>query len=93
MPASKITFNGINRAVSDFSNAGSCEELINLRPTDTGLNPAKDFQVMMRNIPWRNIWVHKVGPYTKYIAMKVVDNGTGKEIFHDIFHIHNALII
>lgn len=80
MPASKITFNGINRAVSDFSNAGSCEELINLRPTDTGLNPAKDFQVMMRNIPWRNIWVHKVGPYTKYIAMKVVDNGTGKEI-------------
>lgn len=80
MPASKITFNGINRAVSDFSNAGSCEELINLRPTDTGLNPAKDFQVMMRNIPWRNIWVHKVGPYIKYIAMKVVDNGTGKEI-------------
>ena len=80
MPASKITFNGINRAVSDFSNAGSCEELINLRPTDTGLNPAKDFQVMMRNIPWRNIWVHKVGPYTKYVAMKVVDNGTGKEI-------------
>lgn len=80
MPASNITFNGINRTVSDFSNSGSCEELINLRPTDTGLHPVKDFEVMMDNIPWLYVWEHKIGPHTKYIAMRVNVTNNGKDI-------------
>lgn len=37
MPQKVLRFTGINRRVSEFQSNGACEELINLRPTVTGL--------------------------------------------------------
>lgn len=75
MAVEQLNFQGINRAASDFSNGGACEEMINLRPTGTGLVPVKPFSVKMHGVAYDKLYIHKAGAVTNYIAVKL-DNGT-----------------
>lgn len=75
MAVEQLSFQGINRAASDFSNGGACEEMINLRPTGTGLVPVKPFSVKMHGVAYDKLYIHKAGAVTNYIAIKL-DNGT-----------------
>lgn len=72
MPISQLNFQGINRAISDYGNAGACEELINLRPTTAGLVPVKPFTVKMAAVTYDRVYVHKAGGRTNYIGVKMV---------------------
>ena len=75
MAVENLNFLGINRAITDFASTSACEELINLRPTGTGLIPVKPFSVKMASPAYQKIFVHKVGSGTNYIAtMNVNDN-------------------
>ena len=74
MAVDNFTYQGINRAVSDYSGAKMCEELINLRPTDGGLVPVKPFKVKLANFPYAKLFVHKTTDGDKYLAVK---KGTG----------------
>lgn len=71
MAVEQLNFQGINRAISDFSNGGACEELINLRPTGTGLVPVKPFTVMMTGVSYDKLYIHKTGAISNYIAVKL----------------------
>jgi hypothetical protein len=74
MPVSELNFKGINRAVSDYSSDGSCEELTNLRPTTGGLVPVKPFGRMMETV-YDKIYEHRVSDGTNYLAVRYA-NGT-----------------
>ena len=61
MPVTDIVFQGINRAISDYSSTGACEELINLRPTTGGLVPVKPFKDKYNaDKTFGKIFIHKV---------------------------------
>ena len=68
MPVNQLLFQGINRAISDYAGGGACEELINLRPTATGLVPVKPFSAQMSSILYDAVFVHQVGTGTNYIG-------------------------
>lgn len=70
MAVQTFTYGGINRAVSDYSGASACEELINLRPTEGGLIPVKDFSVKFGNVNFDKIFVHHTTGGDKYIAIR-----------------------
>ena len=69
MATDNFIYQGINRAVSDYSGARACEELVNLRPTEGGLVPVRDFSVKMANVPFRKIFVHHTTSGDRYIAI------------------------
>lgn len=75
MPVTDIVFQGINRAISDYSSTGACEELINLRPTTGGLVPVKPFSVKMRDVSFDKVLTHQVGSDTNYIAIRTEVDG------------------
>lgn len=78
MSVENLIFQGINRAISDFSSAGACEELINLRPTTAGLVPVKKFSVKMSGARSDDrVFVHEVSSVSNYIALRKV----GYELF------------
>lgn len=81
MPIDNLNFSGINRAVSDYGNAGSCEELINLRPTANGLEPVKPFVELFENRGYDRVYVHKAVGSNNYIAIK---SGTGMVIVYRV---------
>ena len=58
MATDNFIYQGINRAVSDYSGARACEELINLRPTEGGVVPVRDFATKLADTPYRRIFVH-----------------------------------
>lgn len=70
MAVQQLNFQGINRTITDYSSTTACEELINLRPTGTGLVPVKPFSVKMDNITYGKVFVHKAASETNYIALK-----------------------
>lgn len=74
MPIERLTFTGINRAVSDFSPSGACEELINLRPTTNGLVPAKRFALKASGLSIARLFEHKYAAATNYLAL-IESNG------------------
>lgn len=74
MATNKIQFSGINRTVSDYSGSGACEELINLRPTETGLVPVKGFSVKMSEVSYNKVYEHNVGTQVNYIGIKESTN-------------------
>ena len=74
MPATTLTFQGINRSISDFGQAGACEELINLRPTIAGLVPVKPFSVKIATLDYDNVYVHYAGSQKNYLATIWEDN-------------------
>lgn len=69
MAVENFIYQGINRAVSDYTGARMCEELINLRPTDGGLVPVRDFTAKMSNKPFFRVFVHHTTAGDKYIAV------------------------
>ena len=69
MPVSDIKFQGINRTITDYASAGACEELINLRPTGTGLIPVKPFVTKIKYNHYERVFVHKADAQTNYIAI------------------------
>lgn len=73
--AQQINFSGINRAVSDYSNTGACEELINLRPTNTGLVPVKPFAKKMQDVSFNKLYEHNVGGQVNYIGITFSNTG------------------
>ena len=70
MAVDNFIYQGINRAVSDFTGAQVCEELINLRPTEGGLVPVKDFSALFSNVGWEKVFVHYTTSGPKYIVVK-----------------------
>lgn len=70
MATDSLSYSGINRAVSDFSGAKFCEELINLRPTTDGLVPVKPFTTKYANSPYVKIFVHHTTDGDKYIGVR-----------------------
>lgn len=76
MAVENLNFLGINRAITDYASTSACEELINLRPTGTGLIPVKPFAVKMARPAYHKIFVHKVGSGTNYIATMDVNDET-----------------
>ena len=69
MATNQIQFTGINRAVSDYSNTGACEELIGLRPTNTGLAPVKNYSTQMNDTTYCKVYEHNVGSQVNYIGV------------------------
>lgn len=62
MPTQTLQFQGINRAITDYASAGACEELINLRPTGTGLVPVRPFTTKWHSSQTdTRVFVHKAG--------------------------------
>lgn len=70
MAVDNFIYQGINRAVSDFSGTRMCEELINLRPTDGGLVPVKDFSAKFTDKSWRRVFVHHTTSGDHYIVIR-----------------------
>lgn len=70
MAVDNFIYQGINRAVSDYTGAQVCEELINLRPTEGGLIPVRDFSALFSNVDWDKVFVHYTTSGPKYIVVK-----------------------
>lgn len=73
MAVQQLSFLGINRAVTDYSNTSACEELINLRQTTNGLVPVKPFSVKMAELPssYKKIITHNTTNGVNYLCYKV----------------------
>ena len=69
MAADNFIYQGINRAVSDYAGTRACEELINLRPTEGGVVPVRDFTTKMADKPFFKVFVHYTTSGPKYIAI------------------------
>lgn len=70
MAVDNFIYQGISRAVSDYTGARACEELINLRPTEGGLVPVKDFAAKFSNVDWDRVYVHYTTSGKRYIVVK-----------------------
>ena len=70
MATDSLSYSGINRAVSDFSGAKFCEELINLRPTTDGLVPVKPFTTKYADTVYCHIFVHHTTSGDNYIGIR-----------------------
>lgn len=80
MAVDSFIYQGIDRAVSDFTGARSCEELINLRPTEGGLVPVKDFAAKYSNVDWDKVFVHYTTSGPRYIVVK--HTSTAVEVYY-----------
>lgn len=86
MATDNFIYQGINRAVSDYAGTRACEELINLRPTEGGVVPVRDFTTKMADKPFFKVFVHYTTSGPKYIAIwkdgstvkanQITDDGT-----------------
>ena len=76
MPATSTTYTGINRTVSDFLPSGACEELVNLRPTDTGLRPVNPHRTLMTGVDFTHFWTHRIGTRICRIVRVPVSSGS-----------------
>ena len=70
MATEALSYQGINRAYSDYAGAKFCEELIDLRPTTEGLVPVKDFTAKATDVAWRRIFVHHSTDGDHYFVVK-----------------------
>lgn len=71
MAVQQLSFQGINRAITDFATTGACEELINLRPTTGGLVPVKPFSTKIETFTGNKIFVHPISTGENYIAYSI----------------------
>ena len=76
MPQKVLRFTGINRKVNEFNGAGACEELINLRPTASGLEVVKPKLKKFSNW-YHDVYVHSFSDKSFFIG---VLTGQGIEI-------------
>lgn len=70
MPVLPLKYLGINRSISDFDQTSACEELINLRPTSSGLVPVKPFDTKFNNLNFAKVFEHKTANSTNYIGLR-----------------------
>lgn len=75
MAVENLVYQGINRAPTDYVGVQACEELINMRPTQGGLCPVRDFGVKWGNVDWEKVFVHHTSDGDKYIAVR---KGSGR---------------
>ena len=75
MAVENLVYQGINRAPTDYVGVQACEELINMRPTQGGLCPVRDFGVKWANVDWEKVFVHHTSDGDKYIAVR---KGSGR---------------
>lgn len=69
MPQKVLKFTGINRNVSEFNGVGACEELINIRPTASGLKIVKDKNMLATNVNrYKFLVEHQFGATQNFIA-------------------------
>ena len=68
MPQKVLRFTGINRKVSEFSSTGACEELINIRPTDTGLEIVRPKAVKFANTNY-DVYNHAFGDKSLFVGI------------------------
>lgn len=69
MPQKVIRFTGINRKVNEFQTSGECEELINLRPTATGVEVAQQKAVRWSDVKYDTYYEHAWGDQSNDIAV------------------------
>ena len=74
MATDSLIYGGINRAVSDYSGAKVCEELINLRPTESGLYPVKPFNTILQDTVYSKVFVHHTTDGDKRIGVRGDEN-------------------
>ena len=70
MAAEHLSYNGINRSITDYAGSRACEELINLRPTSEGLMPVRPFTTMFSNKNYDRIFVHHAVGINNLIGVK-----------------------
>ena len=70
MAAETLTYQGINRSITDYAGSRACEELINLRPTTDGLVPVRPFAVKYAGSTYTKVFVHHTTSGDKYIGIK-----------------------
>ena len=70
MAAEHLSYNGINRSITDYAGSRACEELINLRPTSEGLMPVRPFDTMFSNKNFDRVFVHHAVGVTNYISVR-----------------------
>jgi len=83
MAADRQNYLGINRAISDFSPSGACEELINLRPTTDGLVPVKPFTTLCASVVSgiEKVFVHNAPGGVRYWGLGRTTGGTNIYLF------------
>jgi hypothetical protein len=70
MPQKVIKLKGINRAINEFQTSGECEELINLRPTSSGISIVRSKSVIAKNKSgFKKIIEHSFGSHSNLIAI------------------------
>lgn len=68
MPQKVLRFSGINRKINEFQGNGACEELINLRPTASGLEIIKPKKRKLTNVPY-DVYTHSFGDKSLLIGV------------------------
>ena len=69
MPQKILRFTGINRNVSEFNGVGACEELINIKPSASGLKIVKDKSILATNANrYKFLVEHRFGATQNFIA-------------------------
>ena len=68
MPQKVIKFTGINRKINEFQDSGACEEMINIRPSFSGLEIVKPKKKKFNNADY-DIYTHTFGDNIFYIAV------------------------
>jgi hypothetical protein len=58
MPQKVLKFAGINMKVDEFQSSGACEELINLRPSNSGCRVIKQKELLKTGIQYDLIYEH-----------------------------------
>jgi len=75
MAVDNFIYQGINRAVSDYTGARACEELINLRPTEGGLVPVKENGVLFGGpVAYARVYIHHTTAGDHHLAVQKYTN-------------------
>lgn len=70
MPQKVLKFTGINRRVNEFQGSGTCEELINLRPTAAGYEVVRCKEVLLDDVEYDLFLEHAWGAYNNQIVIE-----------------------
>ena len=91
MPQKILKFTGINRRVNEFQGSGTCEELINLRPTDAGYEVVRPKKIKFQDVDYdvyNHVFADKslfvgVVPGSTFEVFLIADDGSRTEV--DVF--------
>lgn len=80
MAVETLTYQGIDRAPTDYAGLQVCEELVNLRPVQGGVVPAKAFSVKMAEKPFIRVYVHHTGNGDRYVVIRRDNDGDAVKV-------------